>query len=65
MGAAQTHVAKGAAMLSDTIEPKLEDVIGRVPGGAEVRPLMKSTVQVALATSLEALLQKRPRKPSR
>ena len=29
MGAAQTHVAKGAAMLSDAIEQKLEDVIDR------------------------------------
>ena len=33
MAAAQTHVAKGAAMLSDAIEQKLEDVIDRVPGG--------------------------------
>ena len=52
MGAAQTHVAKGAAMLSDAIEQKLEDVIDRVPGGSEVRPLIESTVQVALATAL-------------
>ena len=41
MGAAQTHVAKGAAMLSDAIEQKLEDVIDRVPGGSEVRPLIE------------------------
>jgi hypothetical protein len=41
------------------IEQKLEDVIDRVPGGAEVRPLIESTVQVALASTLEALLQKR------
>jgi hypothetical protein len=30
-----------------------------------VRPLIESTVQIALATALEALLQKRSRKPSR
>jgi hypothetical protein len=65
MGAAQTHVAKGAAMLSEAIEQKLEDVIDRVPGGSEVRPLIESTVQIALATALEALLQRRPRTPSR
>ena len=65
IGAAQTHVAKGAAMLSDAIEQKLEDVIGRVPGGSEVRPLIESTVQVALAAALEALIQKRPRNASR
>jgi hypothetical protein len=64
MGAAQTHVAKGAAMLSNAIELKLEDVIDRVPGGSQLRPLIESTVQVALATALEAFLQKRPRKSS-
>jgi hypothetical protein len=36
-------------MLSDAIEQKLEDVIDRVPGSSEVRPLIESTVQVALA----------------
>jgi hypothetical protein len=65
MGAAQTHVAKGAAMLSDAIEQKLEDVIDRVPGGSEVRPLVESTVQMALAAALEAIMQKRWRKASR
>ena len=65
MGAAQTHVARGAAMLSVAIEDKLEDVIDRVPGGSQVRPLIESTVQVSLATALEALLQKRPRRSSR
>lgn len=64
MNAAQTHVAKGATMLSDAIEQKLEDIIDRVPGGAEVRPLIESTVQVALASALEALLQNRSRKSS-
>ena len=64
MGAAQTHVAKGAAMLSDAIEQKLEDVIDRVPGGSEVRPLIESTVQVALATALDALTQKWSRRRS-
>ena len=38
MVAAQTYVAKGAAMLSDATERKLEDVIDRVLGGPEVRP---------------------------
>jgi hypothetical protein len=52
-------------MFSDAILQKLEDVIDRVPGGSEVRPLIESTVQVALAIALESLLQKRPRKPSR
>ena len=65
MGAAQTQVAKGAAMLSDAIEDKLEDVIDRVPGGSQFRPLIESTVQVALATALEALLQRRRRTSSR
>ena len=65
VGVAQTHVAKGAAILSDAIEDKLEDVIDRVPGGSQVRPLIESTVQVALATALEALLQRRPLKTSR
>jgi hypothetical protein len=65
LGAAQSHVEKGASMLSDAIEQKLEDVIERVPGGSEVRPLIESTLQIALATALEALLQKRPRKYSR
>ena len=65
IGAAQTHVAKAAAMLSDAIEDKLEDVIDRVPGGSQVRPLIESTVQAALATALEALLQRRPRTTSR
>ena len=52
-------------MLSDAIEQKLEDVIDRVPGGSEIRPLIESTVQVALATAIEALLQKRPYRSSR
>jgi hypothetical protein len=61
IGVAQTHVAKGAAMLSDAIEDKLEHVIDRVPGGSQVRPPIDSTVQMALATALEALLQRRQR----
>jgi hypothetical protein len=47
IGAAQTHVAKGAAMLSDAIEDKLEDLIDRVPGGSQVRPLIESVVGLA------------------
>jgi hypothetical protein len=52
-------------MLPDAIEQKLEDVIDRVPGGSEVRPLIESTVQVPLATALDSLLRKRPRKTLR
>jgi hypothetical protein len=55
VGAAQSHVAKGASMLSDAIEQKLEDVIDRMPGATEVRPLIESTVQVALATARSSL----------
>jgi hypothetical protein len=65
IGAAQTYVASGAAVLSDAIADKLEDVIDRVPGGSQVRPLIESTVQVALATTLETLFQRRPRASSR
>lgn len=65
IGVAQTHVAKGAAIVSDAIEDKLEDVIDRVPGGSQVRPLINSTVQMALATALEALLRGGPRTSSR
>jgi hypothetical protein len=64
MGAAQTHVEKGAAMLSDATEQKLEDVFDRVPGGSEVRPLIESTVQVALATALDALTRQWSRRRS-
>jgi Protein of unknown function (DUF3618) len=64
MGAAQTHVAKGATMLSDTIEQRLEDVIDRVPWGSEVHPLIASTVHMALATALDALTQKWSRRRS-
>jgi hypothetical protein len=65
LGAAQTHIEKGAAMLSDTIEQKLEDVIDRVPGGSEVRPLIESTVQILLANALEDVMQRRWRKSAR
>ncbi|HZZ24402.1 MAG TPA: hypothetical protein VFE60_18250 [Roseiarcus sp.] len=36
--------------LRHAMEQKLEDVIDRVPGGSEVRPLIEWTVQVALAS---------------
>jgi hypothetical protein len=48
-------------MLSDEIEKKLENIIDRVPGGIKVRPLIESSIQVALAAALEGLL----RRPSR
>ena len=58
---AQTQVATGAARLSDEIEKKLGNVIDRVPGGIQVRPLIESALQVALATVLEGLLRGRAR----
>ena len=61
VGAAQAQVAIGAAKLSDEIERRLESVIDRVPGGIEVRPLIESTIQIALASALEGLLYKRSR----
>ena len=59
--AAQTQVAAGAAIVSDQIEQKLETLIDRLPGGANVRPLIESSLQLALAAALEGLLQKRSR----
>jgi hypothetical protein len=58
---AQSQVATGATMLSDEIGKKLETYIDRLPGGINVRPLIESTVQVALAAALEGLLRKRAR----
>jgi len=58
---AQAQVASGAAMLSDQIEKKLETFTDRVPGGISVRPLIESSIQIALAAALEGLL----RRPSR
>ena len=48
-------------MLSDEIAKKLETYIDRLPGGINVRPLIESSVQVALAAALEGLLRKRAR----
>jgi hypothetical protein len=56
IGAAQVQAATGAARLSNEIERRLEAVIDRVPGGTEVRPLIESTIQIALASLLEGLL---------
>jgi hypothetical protein len=58
---AQAQVATGAAMLSDEIEKKIENMIDSVPGGIKVRPLIGFSIQVALAAALEGLL----RRPSR
>jgi hypothetical protein len=58
---AQSQVATRATMLSDEIGKKLETYIDRLPGGINVRPLIKSSVQVALAAALEGLLRKRAR----
>ncbi len=46
-------------MISDEIGKKLETYIDRLPGGINVRPLIESAVQVALAAALEGLLQRR------
>jgi hypothetical protein len=61
VGVAQVQVARGAAQLSDEIERRLESVVDRVPGGIEVRPLIASAVQIALASALEGLLSRRSR----
>jgi hypothetical protein len=58
---AQSQVATGATMISDEIGKKLETYIDRLPGGINVRPLIESSVQVALAAALEGLLRKRAR----
>src|SRR3984957_19592197 len=58
---AQSQVATGATMLSDEIGKKLETYIDRLPGGINVRPLIESSVQIALAAALEGLLRKRTR----
>jgi hypothetical protein len=58
---AQSQVATGATMLSEEIGKKLGNVTDRIPGGINVRPLIESSVQVALAAALEGLLRKRAR----
>jgi hypothetical protein len=58
---AQSQVATGATILSDEIGKKLENYIDRLPGGINVRPLIESSVQIALAAALEGLLRKRAR----
>jgi hypothetical protein len=61
IGAAQAHVASGTAKLSDEIERRLENIIDGVPGGIQVRPLVSSAIQIALAAVLENLLPTRSR----
>jgi hypothetical protein len=58
---AQSQVATGATMLSDEISKRLETYIDRLPGGINVRPLIESSVQIALAAAVEGLLQRRSR----
>jgi hypothetical protein len=58
---AQSQVTTGATMLSDEIGKKLETYIDRLPGGINVRPLIESSVQIALAAALEGLLRGRTR----
>ena len=56
---AQSQVATGATRLSDEISKKLETYIDRLPGGINVRPLIESSVQIALAAALESLFRRR------
>lgn len=56
---AQAQVASGAEKLSNEIERRLENVIEGAPGGIQVRPLIASAVQIALAATLENLFHKR------
>jgi hypothetical protein len=58
VGVAQAHIATGVAKFSDEVERKLENVIDRVPGGTEVRPLIESAILIALSAALEGLLRK-------
>jgi hypothetical protein len=59
---AQTQVGSAAAMVSDEVEKNLEKFLERVPGGASVRPMIESSLQVALAALLEGLLDGRTRR---
>ena len=56
---AQAQIATGAARFSDEVERRLENVVDRVPGGPEVRPLIEAAVQLALSAALEGLFLKR------
>ena len=56
---ARSQVATGAAMLSEGIERKLEGIIDRAPGGFQVRSLIESSIQMALAAALEGLFSGR------
>ncbi len=58
---AQSQVETGAEFLSDQIEKGLETYIGRAPVGMQVRPLIESSVQLALAAALEALVRRHSR----
>jgi hypothetical protein len=60
VGAAQAQVASGAEKLSDEIERQLADFVDRIPAGIELRPLIASAIQVALASALEGMLRGRP-----
>jgi hypothetical protein len=56
---AQAQIATGAARFSDEVERRLENVIDRVPGGPEARPLVEAALQIALSAALEGLFLKR------
>ena len=58
VGVAQAQIATGVARFSDEVERKLENVIDRVPGGTEVRPLIEFAILIALSAALEGLLRK-------
>jgi hypothetical protein len=59
LNAAQVQIRTGAARFSDEVERKLENVIDRVPGGPEIRPLVAAAIQIALSAALEGLFLKR------
>ena len=60
---AQAQVAAGATRLSDELERKLDDVVGQVPGGVELGPIIASAIQIALTAALEGLLRQDRRYP--
>jgi hypothetical protein len=56
---AQAQIANGAASFSDEVERRLQNATDRVPGGAQVRPLVEAAIQIALSAALEGLFLKR------
>jgi hypothetical protein len=57
---ANSHVAATAGQLSDVVEQKVDNLVGRLPESGSLRPLIQSAVQIALVAGIEALLSSRP-----